>query len=102
MFRYLWFFYLYNKGQDYINHKFTLRNISLEDGSLHNDRNYIGTVRVANQHMYVPIGSDGLDIYKINMNGDLEFIKNLDSFEIYQRMESINIVDVAIGGKYAN
>lgn len=28
--------------------------------------------------MFVPVGSDGLDIYKILLNGDIEFKMNIE------------------------
>lgn len=40
---------------------FTLRNITIE--GLENYRNYIGSVKTFEWHIFVPLGTDGLDIY---------------------------------------
>lgn len=46
--------------------------------------------------MYVPLGSDGLDVYAINTDGTLIYVKNIDSQDLYKQSKSIFIIDVEI------
>lgn len=55
-------------------------------------------MRVSNGHLFVPIGDDGLDIYRAEPNGDLTFRKNIDAIDLYGVDLDIFITDVAIGG----
>jgi hypothetical protein len=44
------------------------------------------------------LGSDGLDIFTIKENGDLEFFDNLHDIQLFGKKKSLMIVDVAVGG----
>lgn len=59
--------YIYIIFQDQViggllNDKLYLRNISTV--GIENDRNYIGTVRVSGSLMFVPLGTEGVDVYR--------------------------------------
>lgn len=81
------------------------------EGGLSNERKFIGIVRTAHGHIFVPLGFaiwllilgfDGLDIYKVEADGNLTYGRNFDKnviFRGFMKPDRIYIVDVAIGGK---
>lgn len=57
-------------------------------------------MKSAHGYLYVPLGSDGLSVYKIQLNGDLQLVKTYGSVEIYGREMNMVIVDTTIGGPF--
>jgi hypothetical protein len=66
-----------------------MRNISSANGGLENDGLYVGSVHISNGYMFVPLGSDGLDIYRIFNGGELELKVNVNSYKLYGRKMNI-------------
>ena len=36
-----------------------------------NSQQFIGIVKIAKGHLFVPLGAKGMDIYKVTMDGEL-------------------------------
>lgn len=64
MFNYVFLVYRDQILKGYVEPNMTLKNCTI--GGLENDNNFIGSIKIYENFMFVPLGMEGMDIYQIN------------------------------------
>ncbi|CAD8118683.1 unnamed protein product [Paramecium sonneborni] len=92
MFNYVFLVYRDQILKGYVEPNMTLKNCTI--GGLENDNNFIGSIKIYENFMFVPLGMEGMDIYQINQDGDLKLYQSMNSFDLYNKNVPISLVDI--------